>query len=1582
MADNLSDDSAIQQALAQAKTVDTSSLPGAVVKPYEPTWRDRVASWMLGDQPSFNKEQFVQGLVGSRGLGTTGFSVADVTPVGQVLGGQEALKSGDYRGAAMAMLPMEGGLGHELSSAENAILRRMKYGTSQEGPFYRVHPRPAGEEGSIAGRSGQETWPSSPADAARRGPTPYGTPQLDPITGKTSPLMPSAEANIPLKAANKYVESIGLPPISQPEMPRSSLTKQSAIGRTFNLAAEGSPEYKSAIFDAYGRMMPEVIEQSGAQNYDQLLEAAYRQMAKETADQFEALPLRYSFHRAGEGNYESSGHMVNDVHNNGHLFVYQGGDRHDFLHNVDPETGLNENEKFRAVHDAFGHAILGNTFGPQGEERAWGVHSRMYSPLARLAMTAETRGQNSVVNYTPLNMKTFDQLGQIEMRLVSAIKDGRTDEIEALKRAKTEAMQDWQYAPNKAVLLPPEFLSTEYAGGMPSYIQPLIKPEPGTTLSSTLAHFSRDPNLTMTDPSRYGTGLKGAERDRLYSVPGGVMNRSYFYLGDPNRVTPEPGLGSAKYRAQSGSIYDWNKDPAGLWAISQELNRNPATSTTDPAWINMSQAVNDVERLAKEYGYSGIANTKHRYPMAIMFDPMEVQKAGRATGGRTEHATKSAVDDVDTSYLSNLWRGLQSIPETAYNYLKNTSYSQMGSDALDLGKNVYHDITEHPIENLLGALPVVGSGMAAYDAYKLNDRIKQAYASGNDEDARKLERALALSSLSAIPVFGELSSVGSSAARMAEEAALHGAAEVGSHAIANAIPHDAYQLAQSVASNKIDQALDAAKKRMFSDMNDERKVRPDIGRAEHATKGAVDEPDDFLPQQTLEDPADTILRKMGTPNTFLGGMGDQYPTSSFHQPHLVAAGLSAAQRALLPDRPANLSAIPIKRTGADILAKDPALAANPPVLSERGKPFHELEYTYTPRGNLVPWKEKTPEELYKEGAYLLPAVGDKTAADYIIHSIMANKLSQPTVMEGGFDFQRGLHSLGDNPAAWASRPGAVEGMWTKILNKNIPPDSPVYMTSVNMGAPAGDSSHHMAEALLRQIDPSNLSQKGIDAVNNFLSKKIENWPGIQNPKIVEELLRRNNVGAETALIAEAMDKATPYEAGFPDVGAARFAITNPRMFSADQLASGYSMSKLDLTKPPFMDEDGHPTYPKKLPSVSGYEGGFKYQVPAEIMFSDWASGLPEITKRGIPPLPTEKQQSLMTKMPVQKATQEWLDNLMRHQEEHKKIWGYRKGGRASGNNAIDNALRSAHDGFANGGVTPDADTLVTGLTEQIAGPESGHNNAAYNPASGAFGKYQMLPSTALSLQQKYHPEMGVDDAGNSLSNDQRLRQITLNHQLQTELATNLTRENMKVLQSHGIDTSPGNVYAAHFIGAGAATRVLSADPSTPLASLISPKAIAANPMLANMTAGDFAAFTNRAMSGFKPQNRVENASTKRFPTMRTVQAPGPMPNFAIGTGQASQDTETQFAKASDPVLAALNVAKSTPSSQFEQPAAPQSQQTPPFMQELTKSQMSLPTVDGLSVAQWAKRHAFGDISRVHGRVKYVDGQPRLQFYLA
>ncbi len=59
------------------------------------------------------------------------------------------------------------------------------------------------------------------------------------------------------------------------------------------------------------------------------------------------------------------------------------------------------NDLFRVVHDMYGHMKEGNGFRATGEDNAWRSHVAMFSEKARAAMTAETRGQNSWVNYGP-----------------------------------------------------------------------------------------------------------------------------------------------------------------------------------------------------------------------------------------------------------------------------------------------------------------------------------------------------------------------------------------------------------------------------------------------------------------------------------------------------------------------------------------------------------------------------------------------------------------------------------------------------------------------------------------------------------------------------------------------------------------------------------------------------------------------------------------------------------------------------------------------------------------------------------------------------------------------------------------------------------------------------------------------------------------------------------------------------------------------------------------------------------------------------------------------------------------------------
>ena len=490
-----------------------------------------------------------------------------------------------------------------------------EYDTRQEGPFWRVNPRIATQGGETAqgvqGQGGQDI-------VATRGPARDAIQK--PLEDADIRELIRSKAGFAHKAAHDYTTKHFGEAYAPAGNTESSLRKQAPIGKAFMLGASGHPEYKKAVFDAYQKQIPEAMY---ANDYDDLMKLAYQQLAHETKKQFHSMPVSMSYHRNGEGNYKNSKEMLKDVYNNKHLAVYQGGDPHEFLHEVDPKTGLNTNEMFRAVHDFYGHAVHGTEFGPQGEEKAWAAHASMFTPLARAALTAETRGQNSVVNYSPLNAELKSEMRKLEEAAYHAKREGHHDKAREFNDMKQELMGNFQFAPQKSVLLPPEMNRGDYAGGMPAYLRELVKPQHGT--SANLTHFSHNPSMTETDPKQYGTGIRGAEADRL-TYPGAERDRTYFYTGNPEKG--ESGLGPHKYAAHSRDLYDMNQDPEKLMVLAKHYNTTPYTAKYGQGRYDEKNAANDAERLAKEYGYSGVMNKNTGMPMAAVFSPLSVTKVG------------------------------------------------------------------------------------------------------------------------------------------------------------------------------------------------------------------------------------------------------------------------------------------------------------------------------------------------------------------------------------------------------------------------------------------------------------------------------------------------------------------------------------------------------------------------------------------------------------------------------------------------------------------------------------------------------------------------------------------------------------------------------------------------------------------------------------------------------------------------------------------------------------------------------------------------------------------------------------------
>jgi len=85
------------------------------------------------------------------------------------------------------------------------------------------------------------------------------------------------------------------------------------------------------------------------------------------------------------------------------------------------------NDLFRAVHDVFGHGTEGSGFRARGEENAWQAHRRLFTGSAVAAITSETRGQNSWLNYG-IHGET-NQTAQIEDTIFADQKTGLMPEF-------------------------------------------------------------------------------------------------------------------------------------------------------------------------------------------------------------------------------------------------------------------------------------------------------------------------------------------------------------------------------------------------------------------------------------------------------------------------------------------------------------------------------------------------------------------------------------------------------------------------------------------------------------------------------------------------------------------------------------------------------------------------------------------------------------------------------------------------------------------------------------------------------------------------------------------------------------------------------------------------------------------------------------------------------------------------------------------------------------------------------------------------------------------------------------------------
>lgn len=248
------------------------------------------------------------------------------------------------------------------------------------------------------------------------------------------------------------------------------------------------------------------------------------------------------------------------------------------------------NDLFRAVHDAFGHGIEGSGFRARGEENAWQAHARLFTGPALAALTSETRGQNSWLNYNPKPLR--EMVGDAK---AMALHPDNWETITTGEHNRTAKLEDTIFAEQKTGLMPDwtwqegfERISDGQVSEAATFAAPGIResrrirslesaPRPrrggGVTLSrnrqadATSAvgvHYGNVEGLTSLSGRRYGEGIRGVERSRVtdkFADPR-LKKRVYFYInyGDLSEAQngklplPEVGLSNNLYSQQFDNI--------------------------------------------------------------------------------------------------------------------------------------------------------------------------------------------------------------------------------------------------------------------------------------------------------------------------------------------------------------------------------------------------------------------------------------------------------------------------------------------------------------------------------------------------------------------------------------------------------------------------------------------------------------------------------------------------------------------------------------------------------------------------------------------------------------------------------------------------------------------------------------------------------------------------------------------------------------------------------------------------------------------------------------------------------------------
>jgi murein DD-endopeptidase MepM/ murein hydrolase activator NlpD len=167
-------------------------------------------------------------------------------------------------------------------------------------------------------------------------------------------------------------------------------------------------------------------------------------------------------------------------------------------------------------------------------------------------------------------------------------------------------------------------------------------------------------------------------------------------------------------------------------------------------------------------------------------------------------------------------------------------------------------------------------------------------------------------------------------------------------------------------------------------------------------------------------------------------------------------------------------------------------------------------------------------------------------------------------------------------------------------------------------------------------------------------------------------------------------------------------------------------------------------------------------------------------------------------------------------------------------------MQADSDGGSSGGGAVDK------FVHRIIYIESGNRCNASNPLSTAVGLGQFIESTWMTTIRLHRPDLLP---GRSR---RQILDMRTNCELARAMTTAFTRDNAAVLRKAGRTVTPGNLYLAHFLGVGGASKVLGSHPDRQIADVFGTAHVRANPFERGKSIGYLVAWAAKKMSGKVP----------------------------------------------------------------------------------------------------------------------------------